>query len=209
MTLAISRTTRLLFIGDSITDCGRVADPDALGQGYVRLVRDWLQCKDPPTCPVVINRGISGDKVTELAARWKPDVLEQKPDVLSIKIGINDVWHALGGGPGVSIEQYTSVYRDLLQQVKKALPQCKLVLCEPSVIWRPAAEGNALLQPYVRAVNDLAREFGAQCVVPLHGAFVRAREARPDLEWTLDGVHPSSAGHMLIAREWLKATGLL
>ncbi len=209
MILTLSPTTRLLFIGDSITDCGRSTDPDGLGQGYVRLTRDYLQCKDPANSPIVINRGISGNKVVDLAPRWEADVLAESPDILSIKIGINDVWHGLAGGPGVPIDQFQTVYRDLLRQVKATLPECKLVLCEPSVIWRPAGDGIALLQPYVRAVGELAREFGAEYIVPLHRAFVRAREIRPDLEWALDGVHPSSAGHMLIARTWLSATGLL
>src|ERR1041384_3516876 len=121
MSLSLSRTTRLLFIGDSITDCGRANDPDHLGQGYVRLTRDYLQCKDAANAPVIINRGISGNKVVDLAARWQQDVLAERPDILSVKIGINDVWHGLIGGPGVPIDQFTTVYRDLLRQVNQTL----------------------------------------------------------------------------------------
>src|SRR5690554_5891653 len=97
MAISIDRNTRLLFIGDSITDCGRRQDPEGIGSGYPRLVRDYLSAKDPDNAPVVLNTGISGNRVTCLQERWKTDVLDLKPDVLSIKIGINDVWHSLGG----------------------------------------------------------------------------------------------------------------
>src|SRR5690348_8852462 len=97
MALSISRQTKLLFIGDSITDCGRATDKDQLGSGYVRRVRDWLLAEDPVNCPAVINTGISGNRIVHLAKRWQRDVLDHKPDVVSIMIGINDVWHALGG----------------------------------------------------------------------------------------------------------------
>jgi lysophospholipase L1-like esterase len=200
-----------LFIGDSITDCGRRECPEGIGSGYPRLIRDYLLAKDPANAPRVINTGISGNKVTDLAARWKVDVLDHAPDVVSIFVGINDVWHSLGGrDAGVPIEQYVEQYHVILRQVQAVLPGTKIVLCQPSVIEPPApAEGNARLQPYVRAVGELKREFGAAALVPLHTAFVAARKARPDVEWTPDGVHPSSTGHMLIARTWLAETGLL
>jgi acyl-CoA thioesterase I len=109
----------------------------------------------------------------------------------------------------VSIDDYIPTYRELLAQVRQVLPSCRLVLCEPSVIWPPQPEeGNQILQPYVRAVNDLANEFSVDAIVPLHGAFERARELRPDIAWAPDGVHPSSSGHMLIARTWLDAVKL-
>ena len=201
----------LLFIGDSITDCGRRDDVDGLGDGYVRLIRDYLLAKNPATAPRVVNAGVSGDQVTDLAARWKTDVLDHRPDAVSIKVGINDVWHGLSGGTGgVPLEQFTGVYHAILRQLHMNLPHAKLVLCEPSVIEPPApAEGNARLLPYVRAVREIAREFNAVCCVPLHSTFIQARKTRPDIAWTPDGVHPSSAGHMLIARAWLSCTKLL
>lgn len=211
MPLSVSANTKLLFIGDSITDVGRREDPDKLGKGYVRNIFDYLAAKDPANCPQVINMGISGNKITDLRNRWQRDVLDLKPDILSIKIGINDVWHGLvPDRQGVSIEEFVGVYHAILRQVHNVLPGCRIVLCEPSVIWPPSpAEGNARLQPYVRAVNEVGREFGAVSIIPLHGAFVRAKEKRPDIVWAPDGVHPSTAGHMLIARTWLATTGLL
>lgn len=201
----------ILFIGDSITDCGRLSDAEGLGNGYVRLIRDYLLAKSPATAPRIINKGISGHKVTDLAARWKSDVIDQKPDVLSIMIGINDVWHALQPNPaGVAIEQFHQTYHALLRQVHAALPGCQLVLCEPTIIDSPApAEGNAKLQPYVRAVREISREFTTSAAVPTHQAFIAARKQRPDVAWAPDGVHPSGTGHMLIARTWLEAVGLI
>src|SRR5690554_5604958 len=143
MSITIQRSTRLLFIGDSITDCGQRECPERMGSGYPRLIRDYLAAKNPAEAPTVINRGISGHKVTDLAARWESDVIEQKPDVLSIKIGINDVWHSLRPDPGgVPIEQYIATYRNILQQTREALPDCRVVLCEPSVISPPAPAGG-------------------------------------------------------------------
>jgi lysophospholipase L1-like esterase len=211
MSLTLAPGQTFLFIGDSITDCGRRECPEGIGSGYPRLVRDYLLAKDPAAAPRVINTGISGNKVSDLAARWKTDVLDHAPDVVSIFIGINDVWHGLGGGTGgVPIEQYVEQYHVILRQLQAVVPKAKIVLCQPSVIEPPApAEGNARLQPYVRAVGELKREFGAAALVPLHTAFVAAKKARPDIAWAPDGVHPSSAGHMLIARTWLAETGLL
>jgi len=212
MALPLSREARWVFIGDSITDCGRRDCPDALGKGYVRLVRDLLHAAYPAFAPEVINKGISGNKITDLQSRWDEDVLALKPDLVSIKIGINDVWHGLGEDPsrGTTIENFRAGLDDVLRRLKEGFPQATIVLCEPSVIWPPApAQGNECLQPYIVAVREAAREFQAKCVVPLHGAFVRSREVRPDIDWASDGVHPSSSGHMLIARTWLAMLGLL
>lgn len=211
MVLSFTATCRLLFIGDSITDCGRREDAEQVGNGYVRMIRDWLAAKDPANAPIVINRGISGNKIPDLEKRWQRDVLEERPDVLSIYIGINDVWHGLAPGrAGCEIDDYLRGYRSILRQTRGSLPSCRIVLCEPSVIWPPApAEGNERLAPYVQSVHELAVEFGAERVVPLHRVFNAARDARPDIPWTRDGVHPTSFGHMLIARTWLSAAGLI
>lgn len=211
MAISFVRSNTLLFIGDSITDCGRRTDSQMLGQGYVRIVRDWLLARDPANCPFIVNTGISGNKIPDLQKRWDRDVIAHKPDVVSIMIGINDVWHGLvPGREGCPIDRFTDGYHDVLTRLKVALPDSRLVLCEPSVIDPPQdPRANDLLQPYVRVVHDLAREFAAECVVPTHQAFVQARLARPDVAWTTDGVHPTPVGHMLIARTWLMAVGLL
>ena len=97
MALTLSREARWVFIGDSITDCGRRECPELIGNGYVRVIRDWLRAARPATAPEVINAGISGNKIGDLQGRWDEDVLALQPELVSIKIGINDVWHGLGG----------------------------------------------------------------------------------------------------------------
>jgi len=212
MALPLSREARWVFIGDSITDCGRRQCPEELGGGYVRLIRDALYASQPDSAPLVLNRGSSGNRIEDLQNRWDEDVLALKPDLVSIKIGINDVWHQFGneGRGGTSLEKFHEVFTDLLDQLRQAHPDCVVVLCEPSVIWPPAPEeGNARLQPYIEAVHDLAEKFNVRWRVPLHSAFEDGRTQRPDIDWATDGVHPTSAGHMLIARTWLAALGLL
>jgi acyl-CoA thioesterase I len=208
MAIAFTQETRVLFIGDSITDCGRTADPQGLGHGYVRLIFETLLARDPATAPTIINRGISGNCVPDLVGRWDRDVLAHEPDVVSIKIGINDVWRQMDSRGGVLIDDFRRLYDQVLSRTLSALPACKLVLCEPTVFWPPAVDaerGQALIKPYVQAVNDLAADFAVHAVVPLHDAFNDARAARPDVDWASDGVHPSSAGHMLITHHWLNA----
>lgn len=211
MGVPLTQDARWIFIGDSITDVGRFDCSEQLGNGYVRMVRDWLRASNPTHAPQVFNKGISGHKVTDLQSRWDDDVLALNPALVSIKIGINDVWHGLGaGGAGVPIETFTEVYADIIQRLQATHPAVQIVLCEPSVIWSPAPEeGNAVLQPYIAAVRELGSRFNAQAIVPLHAAFENAKRDRPDIAWAPDGVHPSSSGHMLIARTWLASLGLL
>ncbi len=211
MKLEIDRNSRLLFIGDSITDCGRLQDPDGLGGGYPRLIRDYLLARNPATAPVILNTGISGNRVPDLQGRWQSDVIDLRPDMLSVKIGINDVWHGLPGkGKKIDLDEYTTGYREILGQYQRAFPKGKVVLFEPSIISPPQPpQANDLLKPFVQAVHELGREFGAFAVVPLHEVFLEVCRVRPDVKWTSDGVHPTSAGHALIARQWLTATGLL
>src|SRR5215212_4313716 len=133
----LSPTTKLLFIGDSITDAGRLSDPQKLGNGYVRLIHDLLLARFPASAPQILNFGTSGHKVTDLRDRWDTDVLAHAPAVLSIFIGINDVWHTFAGLGGAPLELFTSTYRSLLTRTRAALPNCRVVLCEPSVIWPP------------------------------------------------------------------------
>lgn len=211
MALPLSKDCRWVFIGDSITDAGRGQCPEAAGTGYVRNIRDWLRASVPALAPQILNKGISGNNIVDLQRRWKSDVIEQKPHLVSVKIGINDVWHGLDhAGGGVSIERFREVYAEILGRLRKACPEVTIVLCEPTVICPPApAEGNEALKPYVAAVREIGANFEARGVVPLHDAFNNARSERPDIEWVPDGVHPSSSGHMLIARSWLACLGLL
>jgi len=210
MRIPLESSARWVLIGDSITDCGRRTCPEAIGSGYPRLIRDWLLSAWSHKAPQIINTGISGHKVPDLQARWDEDVLAHEPALVSIKIGINDVWHGLGGrNNGTPHAEFVEGYERLIARLKEKFPSVILVLCEPSVIWAPAPEeGNRELQPYIETVRALAKKHDAYSV-PLHTAFERAKALRPDISWAPDGVHPSSSGHMLIARTWLATLGLL
>jgi acyl-CoA thioesterase-1 len=207
----VTSSTKLLFIGDSITDCGWRTCKEQIGNGYVRLIRDQLIVSDPANAPVVINRGISGNKMPDLQKRWQRDVLDQSPDIVSIYIGINDVWHGLlAGRDGCNIDAFVAGYRDVLGRTRQAIPKAGVVLCEPSVLWlSDPPDANEKLAPYVAAVHEIGREFDVDRVIELHSAFEKTRAIRPEFQLTTDGVHPTSTGHMLIARTWMVGAGLI
>ncbi|MDD9269191.1 SGNH/GDSL hydrolase family protein [Paenibacillus sp. GCM10023248] len=197
---------RIVFIGDSITDKGRKKDPLKLGSGYVRLIHDYLTAVYPHLALKMINEGVSGNRVTDLEKRWTLDVLDHKPQWLSISIGINDVWRQLDS-PGIEQvypDKFEEVYRNLLEQTK-LLPNCRLILMQPTVIKEYSdATGNRLLAPYVDVVNRLAEEYDA-VLVPTHHAFIDFLNRETGQDLTTDGVHMNSLGDMLMATTWLKA----
>lgn len=211
--LHLVKSHKWIFIGDSITDCGRREDPARLGNGYVRLIHDYLLAKAPPDAPRICNRGIGGNQIGHLVERWQDDVISKNPHMVSVMIGINDVWRQLDGqAPGTPLKEFVTMYEHVIEQTIKACPKVQFVLCEPSVIGPPApAKGNALLLPYVMAVRELAGNFTdhVAAVVGTHHTCLAAERARPDVQWWPDGVHPSSVGHMLLAQTWLKETRLL
>jgi acyl-CoA thioesterase-1 len=209
MAIYYNSRTRMVFIGDDVTDAGRSADVEGLGHGYVRMIRDILAAKDPPTAPTVVNRGAAGARIIDLDARWEADVLELKPDVLSILIGM-DGGLPRGDKPPAGIEAFRAMYRQILQKTADALPACKVVLCEPTAVWsRTATDIDPNVRPYVESLNRIAVEFKAEVVVPLHSAFVYARQSRPDITWFGADEKLTSTGHMLIAQAWLEATDIL
>jgi lysophospholipase L1-like esterase len=215
----IPKNSTILFQGDSITDCGRnrdaagkVNDLCGLGQGYAMMVAAELLSNRPSDSLRVFNRGISGNRVVDLYARIQGDILNLKPDVLSILIGVNDTWH--GKNPdwsnGVAIPKYERIYRDLLNEVREALPNVKFVLCEPFVL-----RCGVVLDDWVEEINErravvakLAKEFGA-VLVPLQSMFDAAVKLAPPEYWAPDGVHPSAAGHHIMAKGWLEKTASL
>lgn len=202
----------VLFQGDSITDAGRDRgrqelpnDQAALGGGYAFLAAAGLLCSRPEAKLRVLNRGISGHKVFQLAERWEPDCLDLRPDLVSILIGVNDIWHKRGGHYDGTLEVYERDYDALLARTKQALPQVRLVVCEPFVLrcgaiddsWFPEFDG------YRAAARRVAGKHGAAWV-GFHAMFEQAVELAPPEHWAGDGVHPSAAGAALMAQEWLR-----
>ena len=205
---------KILFFGDSITDAGRNRDNpthlSGLGYGYVRVVADRLLGKNPQLHEIT-NKGISGNRIVDLYARVKSDVWNLQPDLVSILIGINDIWHELVHQNGVEIQRFENVYRMLIEDTKKALPNVKMILCEPFVL-----EGSATVEEgsdkyerfcevyeYAKVVKKLAEEFDLP-FVSLQDKFTGGAAKFSPQDYLYDGVHPHTAGATLIADEWLK-----
>ncbi len=201
----------ILFQGDSITDCGRdraVLEPnlaDALATGYPLLIASRLLGDRPEAGLQVYNRGISGNKVPDLDARWQADALDLKPDLLSILIGVNDIWHKMNGRYSGTVEDYETGYGALLDRTKRALPGVRLVVLEPFVL-RTGAVTDAWFPEFDqrRAAAARVAERAGATFVPLHGLFERLSRQAPPAYWAADGVHPTVAGHGVIARAWLE-----
>lgn len=195
----------ILFQGDSITDVGRDKEKqEDLGNGYPMMVASWFAAAYPEMKVKFINRGISGNRVADLKKRWEKDCLSLEPTWVSIMIGINDCWRRYDNNDPTFVEKFTSDYRDILKQAKETI-NAKFVLIEPFVL--PVTEDRRKwredLDPKINAVRDLAREFGA-LLLPMDGIFSKVSTFKESAFWTQDGVHPTPAGHALIAREWLK-----
>ncbi|MFA7184261.1 MAG: SGNH/GDSL hydrolase family protein, partial [Victivallales bacterium] len=194
---------KILFQGDSITDCGRsreTAEPNTdLGAGYPALTAARLLADHPDKNIQVYNRGISGNRVVDLYARWKIDALNLKPDVLSILIGVNDTWHTFSSDNGVEVERYGRIYDEILTWTQNVLPQIKVVLCEPFVLEFGAVSAEWLeeIEARRKIVKELAEEFNFK-FVPIQSILNEAVKKAPPKYWLWDGVHPSLAGHQLI-----------
>ncbi|GAA4308566.1 SGNH/GDSL hydrolase family protein [Mucilaginibacter gynuensis] len=211
-TTAASTDMKILFQGDSITDGNRTRDNDwnhVMGHGYAYLISSRLWYEYPEKKYHFFNRGISGNRVTNLAARWQTDTLDIKPDILSILIGVNDANGYMTGDTTCTTENYEAGYSALLKQTKAALPAVKLVICEPFILpvgrikddWAKWSEDIAKRQAIAK---KLAVEFDA-VFVGFQKTFNNALSKAPADYWIWDGVHPMPAGHELMAREWLKA----
>lgn len=201
----------LLFIGDSITDTGRerpVGQKNGLGDGYVRLVNSMLGANHPDTPIRVLNTGISGNRVTNLDARWKEDVIDLKPDWLSIMIGINDVWRQFDGGASkdqVDIELYEKLLRKLIEQTQSSLKG--LVLMTPFYLESNLSDPmRSMMDDYSAVVKKLAKEYGA-IFVDVQAAFDAYLAKAPTQSLCGDRVHPNQTGHLIIAKAFYKAIG--
>lgn len=198
-------TRTLLFIGDSITDCGRQEDPDGLGHGYVRLLAEQLDARDGAV--TVLNRGISGHKASDLVARFGADCLDLAPDLVTIYIGVNDSWHYTMGREHVSEESFERDCRRMLDQLAAQHPEAPVVMIVPFVadVDEDVRRIHEDLDPKVAILRRLAAERG-HALVDLEQVLAEAlASGMAPGEFAGDGVHPTPAGHRLIADAWLAA----
>lgn len=200
----------VVFQGDSITDAGRLyEDTASLGYGYAMMIAAFYQSMYPGECVQFVNRGISGDRVKDLQTRWKPDCVDLEPDVVTIMIGINDTWRRYDIGEPTSTDFFEEGYRKILNETCHST-DASIILMEPFVLPCPddRLSWREDLDPKIQVVRRLAREF-ATILIPLDGIFAQATISREPEFWAVDGVHPTLAGHALIARNWLDNVGRL
>jgi lysophospholipase L1-like esterase len=191
-----------VFIGDSVTDCGRLIEPP-YGDGYVFNIAKSGRLKGE-----IINVGTSGHRLIDLENRWEVDVLAHKPTLVSVAIGINDTWRRYDDNDPTSVEDFEERYRRVLKATK-AHGNPELVLCEPFLLsvreemntWRED------LDPKIAVVHTMAAEFGAK-VVRFDQRFKDVAQEMSMLDLADDGVHPSKLGHQIMADLWLQTVGL-
>lgn len=203
----------VLFQGDSITDAGRKKDEKgynnaaALGSGYAMLAGAGLLFRYADKDLKVYNKGISGNKVYQLAERWDADCIDLQPKVLSILVGVNDFWHTLTNGYKGTIETYRKDFTALLDRTKQKLPDVKFIIGEPYAVtgvkavddkWYPA------FNDYRQAAREIADKYSA-VFIPYQTIYDKAQKSAPGVYWTGDGVHPTMAGAKLMAEAWLEA----
>jgi len=208
--LNLGPNQRIVFIGDSITDAGRCeAAYKPLGYGYVHFVANRLLAKYPEFNLNIINNGIGANTIRDLKGRWEKDCLNQKPDILSILIGINDIWRQYIDrlNEAVFLDEYELTYNWLLSQVKEKC-DCQLVLIEPFMFCDDAEnpEYNSLKE-FINTVDNLAEQFDA-VLMPLQELINKKIKQVPPYKWSDDMVHPYLWAHAWIAQCWLEATNL-
>ena len=211
---ALSKGDIILFQGDSITDAGRKREDEAasnlasaFGVGYALFTAASLLANHPDDGLNLYNRGISGDKVFQLADRWEKDCLALQPNILSILIGVNDYWHTKNKGYAGTVRTYANDYKELISKTKNALPKVKIVIMEPFIIRGGTALDDtweSAFAPYRIAAKKIASDNNL-IFVPLQSVFNEALNHAPADYWGKDGVHPSMAGAQLMSQAWLKA----
>ncbi len=200
----------LLFIGDSITDCER-REPcySPLGCGYVHFAANFLQARFPDLLLNIENRGIGGDSTVDLLDRWDADCIQLRPDIVSLMIGINDLWRKFGETEEtrqrhIPPTAYEQNMRTLLGRTRDEC-RAQLILMEPFMFCEdPANTMLAELPVYIDIVHKLADEFDAT-LVPVHANYVQLQNKRDADQWADDTVHPYEWAHAWIAQQWLNA----
>lgn len=209
---------RILFQGDSITDAGRKRDDEkSLGTGYAHLVSAALGFEEPGKYEF-INKGVGGNRVVDVYSRINKDIINLAPDVMSILIGVNDVWEYYAQSPnGTPADKYEKIYDMLIEETKAALPDLKIMIFEPFVLrgsgtymfgsggsYERYDEFRARVEERAKRAKKIADKYNLP-FVPLQAGFDELCKQAPDEHWLADGVHPAIAGHEFIKREWIKA----
>ena len=215
--ISLNKGDVILFQGDSITDAGRnkkspVAN-EGLGRGYPKHIAAALRSDYPALDLQIHNRGISGNKVPDLDRRWQADCIDLKPRVLSILIGVNDIWHGLNGRYDGTAKTYRDGLAALLERTQKALPETSIVVCEPFVLMSGTVEKNRdKWFPEFGVRRDYAKEVAAKAGViwvPFQSMFDQAVEQGTEPKaFAGDGVHPTPKGHELMAKTWRSTVGI-
>ncbi len=195
----------VLFQGDSITDANRKRKIyESLGEGYVMMTAAWISAQHPEFGAKFINRGEGGNRIRDLKTRWKKDCLDLKPDLVSILVGINDAHGKPCWSAPTSLESFEADYRGIVEQTLR-LGEVQIVLMEPFLL--PSnpnyAKTDHVLAPMVEVVKNLSKEFKT-LLLPLNDIFMKAFSEKNKYHWSVDGVHPTLAGHALIAQSWIK-----
>ncbi len=197
---------KIVFIGDSITDADRQTSAAPYGNGYVSMMRNFLIARYPDRNLTIVNKGVGGNTVRDLDKRWEQDVVAEKPNWLSVCIGINDVWRHFGGNAGeaVPLDEYQSTLRRLLKRAQTAT-SAKLILMEPYMIQPDRSDPmRRLMDVYSQVVDLIASDFNAT-LVHTQAAFDAALVHTSPLYWAQDHIHPNSPGHAIIAMAVLRA----
>lgn len=212
--MLLEKNDKLIFIGDSVTDCER-AKPEgeglfqALGNGYVSIVDSFLQSTYPELGIRVVNKGISGNTVRDLKDRWQDDIMTQKPDWVSIMIGINDVWRQFDS-PNIKehhvyIDEYEATLRELVQETKSITKQ--MVLMTPFYIEINNSDAmRAKMDEYGAIVKKISEEENT-IFIDTQDAFLTVLDHLYSAAIAWDRVHPNQAGHTILAKAFLNTIG--
>ena len=200
----------ILFQGDSITDAGRNREHDGFmctGMGYPAYVSARLGLDNPGDFQFY-NRGISGNRIVDVYARIKSDIINLKPDYMSILIGVNDVWHEFSHNNGVDTEKFVKIYSMLIEEVKEALPDIKIMIMEPFMLAGTATEDKAEafrkeVEEKAAAAKKVAEKYSLPFMELQKDLDELAKKA-PNDYWLADGVHPQITFHQYIADKWIK-----
>lgn len=202
---------RVLFTGDSVTDCDRDrGDEASLGNGYPQKVAGIYAALFPDQGVTFLNRAVSGDTTEQMLSRYDTNLKAVAPDFVSIMIGVNDTWRRFDSGISTTPEQTQANLEEYLQRIRQDFPQVGILLMEPLLLPSDPQKRcfRADLDPKIEKIRDLAVKY-ADYYIPTDGLLHAASVKIPAQELSADGVHPLEKGHAVIARIWLKCLGIL